>query len=154
MMPMPPPHWPREDHDVLEVWLPLLFLGALGGTWYHVLRLRERAIVHARDLCQRHGLQLLDDSISLHRLRARWRNRTLHVTREYRFDTSLGGNDRQTAGLTLAGDRIVGVSLPSGEPSAAESPAATVSYALQPWVRSADSSGNVVPLDRRRRTLH
>ena len=66
---------------MLEVWLPLLALMVLIGSWHHVLRLRERATVHARRLCERHGVQLLDDSVALHRLRADWRRGTLQVMR-------------------------------------------------------------------------
>lgn len=139
---------------MLEVWLPLLGFAALGGTWYHVLRLRERAILHARQLCERHGLQLLDDSVGLHRLHARWRHGTLQVTREYRFDTSLGGNDRQTASITLLGERIVATRLPAREP-----PTVTPAVVISPFMpatlpRSGEVPNNVVPLDRRRRTLH
>ncbi|HKU79416.1 MAG TPA: DUF3301 domain-containing protein, partial [Rhodanobacteraceae bacterium] len=72
---------------MLEVWLPLLAVAAIAAWWYHVLRLRERATAHARRLCERHGVQLLDDSVALHRLRMNWRRGTLHVTREYRFET-------------------------------------------------------------------
>jgi hypothetical protein len=67
---------------VLEVWLPLLAFMALIGSWYHVLRLRERATAHARRLCEQHGVQLLDDSVALHPLRLNWRRGALHVMRE------------------------------------------------------------------------
>ncbi|HET7593578.1 MAG TPA: DUF3301 domain-containing protein [Rhodanobacteraceae bacterium] len=144
----------RENRDVLEVWLPLLGLMALGAAWYHVLRLRERAILHARQLCDRHGLQLLDDSVGLHRLHARWRHGALQVTREYRFDTSLGGDDRRTASITLLGDRIVATRLPSREPPAGAAPVATSPFVPATLARGGELPDNVVPLDRRRRTLH
>lgn len=143
----------QENRDVLEVWLPLLGLMALGAAWYHVLRLRERATLHARQLCERHGLQLLDDSVGLHRLHARWRNGTLQVTREYRFDTSLGGDDRRTASITLLGERIVATRLPSQEPSPG-APVATSPFVPATLARSGEFPDNVVPLNRRRRTLH
>ena len=66
---------------MLEVWLPLLSIAAVAMWWYHVLRLRERAVAHARDLCERHGMQLLDDSVALHRLHVDWRHRPPRVTR-------------------------------------------------------------------------
>lgn len=139
---------------MLEVWLPLLSCMFIAGTWYHVLRLRERAILHARRICEQHGLQLLDDSVALHRVHASWRHRALQVTREYRFDTSLGGHDRQAASITLLGDRVVGASLPSQPPSPDAPPAATSPFAPATLARSGEFPGNVVPLDRRRRTLH
>jgi hypothetical protein len=133
---------------MLEVWLPLLILLALGATWYHVLRLRERVHAHARRLCERHGLQLLDDSVALHRLRTDWRNGALRVTREYRFDTSRGGNDRQSASVTLRGDRIVGIRMPAQEPITA------APYLRPSLPQSEPAAGNVVPFDRGRSTLH
>jgi hypothetical protein len=139
---------------VLEIWLPLLGLLALIATWHHVLRLRERVHAHARQLCEQHGLQLLDDSVALHRLHAQWRNGGLRVTREYRFHTSRGGDDRQTASIILLGDRVVGSRMPSQEPIAA-TPADTAAPYLRPTLpRQETASGNVVPFERGRRTLH
>jgi hypothetical protein len=139
---------------VLEVWLPLLAIAAVAAWWYHVLRLRERVIAHARQLCGQHGVQLLDDSVGLHRLRAKWRRGALHVTREYRFETSCGGNDRRAASITLDGDRIVDTSMPACAPP---DPGATIDpLPFAPCNTAADaaSSGNVVPFTRTRRTLH
>lgn len=145
---------PREGRDVLEVWLPLFSLAAIAVWWYHALRLRERAIAHARHLCERHGLQLLDDSVALHRLRMNWRRGRLHVIREYRFDTSLGGHDRRAASITLLGDRIVGASVPQHETPAAPSPVVRVVYDLAQPRAGGGADGNVVPITRARRTLH
>lgn len=153
-------HAPRttrsRNEDVLEVWLPLLLCLGLGGAWYHVLRLRERAILHARRVCELHGLQLLDDSVALHRVRASWRRRTLRVTREYRFDTSLGGHDRQAASITLFGDNVVGASLPQHDGSGHDGPmsSARVLHDLAPVQAGTDADNNVIPLARVRRTLH
>lgn len=139
---------------MLEVWLPLLGLLALGATWYHVLRLREYVTAHARQLCERHGLQLLDDSVGLHRLRARWQRGSLHVTREYRFETSRGGDDRQSASITVLGDRIIGSSMPAPEPVATPAPVVATPYLRPTLPREESASGNVVPFERGRRTLH
>lgn len=140
---------------MLEVWLPLLSLLALAATWYHVLRLREHVTAHARKLCEQSGLQLLDDSVSLHRLRANWRDGALRVTREYRFETSRGGDDRQTASITLHGDRIIGSSMPSVPVPATFATTSVATPSLRPTLPRQDSaSGNVVPFERGRRTLH
>lgn len=139
---------------MLEVWLPLLSITAIAMWWYHALRLRERAIAHARHLCERHALQLLDDSVALHRLRMNWRHGSLHVTREYRFDTSLGGNDRRAASITLLGDRIVSASVPERETPAAPAPVSPYGV-LPPLITSETHAGdNIVPITRARRTLH
>lgn len=140
---------------MLEVWLPLLSIAVIVAWWYHALRLRERAVAHARELCERHGLQLLDDSVALHRLRMNWLHGGLRVMREYRFDTSLGGNDRRAAGVTLLGDRIVSASMPERDVSALE-PAHAVRIVHDPPPAGAgvDADNNVVPITRARRTLH
>lgn len=141
---------------MLEVWLPLLLCIAIGWAWYHALRLRELAIAHARKLCEHHGLQLLDDSVALYRLRARWRRGSLHVTRVYRFDTSRGGDHRQAATMTMRAGHIMGSSLPSVEPAAPGVAVATSPFmpASLPTL-GATPSGNVVPFERpARRTLH
>lgn len=144
----------REDRDVLEIWLPLLAFMALIGTWYHVLRLRERATAHARRLCEQHGVQLLDDSVALHRLRANWRRGALHVMREYGFDTSRGGDDRRPATITLLGDRIVGESMPARDDRDAVVPTVRMLHDVPPMQAAPDADGKVVPITRARRTLH
>ena len=139
---------------MLEIWLPLFMAGAAAAWWYHVLRLRERVTAHARHLCERQGLQLLDDSVALRRLRIRWRHGAPRIIREYRFDTSLGGNDRRTASLILHGDHIVGASVPGREPFADPAPVPTPHPAPLPSATPADTGNNVVPITRTRRTLH
>lgn len=140
---------------MLEVWLPLLSIAVIAVWWYHALRLRERAIAHARQLCERHGLQLLDDSVALHRLRVGWRHGGLRATREYRFDTSLGGNDRRAASITLLDDRIVSASLPEREaPFHEPVPAVHVVHEATPTQTDAGTGNNIVPITRARRTLH
>lgn len=149
---------PRHgNHTVLEVWLPLLLCIALAGAWYHAMRLREHATLHARALCERHGLQLLDDTVALHRLHARWSRRRLQLTREYRFDTSRGGDHRQTATMTLRGEHVVRSSLPAVEPPGNVVPVATAPFlraSLAPPLDPPTQGGNVIPLERARRTLH
>ncbi|HXE65795.1 MAG TPA: DUF3301 domain-containing protein [Rhodanobacteraceae bacterium] len=140
---------------MLEVWLPLLSIGLIAAWWYHALRLREHAVAHARELCQRHGLQLLDDSVALHRLHASWRHGGLRITREYRFDTSLGGNDRRAASIILLGDHIVSASVPERDaPLSAPTPAVRVVHDATPTQTGTDAGNNIVPITRARRTLH
>lgn len=139
-----------------EIWLPLLVFVLLGGSWYHVLRLRERATAHARRLCERHGLQLLDDSVALHRLRANWRRGALRVVREYRFDTSRGGDDRRTASITLLGDRIASASMPGhdGFEQGAPAPAGRGLRGTSPTPADVAVGDNVISITRARKTLH
>src|SRR6185312_5641353 len=99
--------------------------------------------------------QLLDDSVALHRLRMNWRHGSLHVKREYRFDTSLGGNDRRAASITLLGDRIVSASLPESDvPVLEPASAARVVHDIAPNQAGVDAGNNVVPITRAPSTLH
>lgn len=139
---------------MLEVWLPLLGFMLLVGSWYHVLRLRERATTRARQLCERHGLQLLDDSVALHRLRVERRPGALRIVREYRFDTSRGGDDRRPASITLLGDRIVGESMPTRDNHDAAAPVVRVLHDVPSMQAAPDADSKVVPITRARRTLH
>lgn len=143
---------------MLDIWLPLFAIIAIIACWYHVLRLRERMTGHARRLCERHGLQFLDDSVALHRLRIVRRRGTLCVLREYRFDVSTGGHDRRTARVTFLGDRVVTESLPVGQSDDdAPRPFAAARRMLPPNVTVTVTNGdddNVIPITRARRTLH
>lgn len=139
---------------MLDVWLPLLICIAAGATWFRILRLRERALARVRETCAQHGLQLLDDSVALQRLRLRWRRGTLHALREYRFETSLGGHDRHTASITLLGDRIVGASLPARDEFASVPPSVNTDSAIHSPASDAAGRGNVVSIDRARRDRH
>lgn len=141
---------------MLEIWLPLLGFTLIGWAWYHVLRLREHATSQARLLCERHGLQLLDDSVALHRLRVDRRRSGWRVAREYRFETSRGGNDRQAASFTVLRGRVVGARMPAAE--RVEQPAAMHVIRMPPHVSTptaaVDAGTNVIPIERARRTLH
>lgn len=136
-------------------WLLLVICAGLIVSWYHALRLREHAITLARGTCERHALQLLDDSVALHRLRVRWRRGALHILREYHFDVSEGGNDRRTASLTLLAGRVVAASLPARVAAPPPAPASAYAPPVTPGASASDDPGNnVVPITRGRRTLH
>lgn len=146
----------RKGGDALELWIPLFACVALAVAWYHALRLREYAVAYARDLCKQHGLQLLDESVALHRMRLQRLHGTLRVLREYRFEVSAGGNDRRTAGIAMVNSRVVRSSLPqpaSQLPAASATPGA-YSGGSAATMADAASGDNVVPIVRAHRTLH
>lgn len=88
----------------------LLGLGA--WHWWDGLQKRELALQAAQQACARAGVQLLDASVALRRLRlARDENQRVRVNREYAFDYSATGDDRQVGRIYLQGMRVVGVSL-------------------------------------------
>lgn len=149
-----------SEFPLNEALLPLSICVAAGLLWYAAMRARELAILHAGRLCARHGAQMLDQSVALHRLRPIWRGGPPRLARSYRFELSYDGDDRHRASLTLIGDRVVNFSLPARDdpftPPDSPPPSALPERRLPVPAPDADapSSGNVVPITRARRTLH
>jgi len=90
----------------------MLVAGSAVWIWLDALRAREHAIRHGGQLCRDAGVQLLDQSVSLRRLRIARRRGLLTLVRRYSFDVSLDGSDRHRAHLDLAGHRLETWSLP------------------------------------------
>ncbi|KRE88490.1 hypothetical protein ASG87_07785 [Frateuria sp. Soil773] len=99
----------------------LLAFGALVGLWLKLIRAREHAVAEARRQCERHGLQLLDESVGLRGLRLRRRD-GLKLERCYGFEVSVDGDDRQPGRIWMAGGAMSGLSLPTLESGPAEHP--------------------------------
>jgi hypothetical protein len=71
------------------------------------LRVREIAIRIGRSSCQSHGVQLLDQTVALHRLSIRWLRSGPKLRRVYAFDYSLEGSGRRTGYLVMMGTHNV-----------------------------------------------
>lgn len=85
----------------------LLSLGLLAWLWLASLKAREIAVHAARQACADDRLQLLDDSVSLLRLRfERDGYGVLCLRREYAFDYSDTGNNRRSGRVILLGNRV------------------------------------------------
>lgn len=93
--------------------LSLLALAAVVGLWLKLSRARERAGEEARQQCLRHGLQLLDETVGLRKLRWRRVNGLLRIERCYGFEVSVDGNDRRPGRLWMIGDALSSLSLPT-----------------------------------------
>ena len=93
--------------------LCIVALGALLAVWRNAMRARETAIAVCRRACIRHGVQLLDDTVALSRLRlvgdAR---RGVALRRTYEFEVSADGHTREGGSLTLTGARVDGIRMP------------------------------------------
>ncbi len=80
--------------------------------WFESLRIREYVVRTCRDLCEKSGLQLLDQtvaqtSISLARsVRKRWQLRRI-----YKFEVSNDGADRAIGYITLLGGNIEAIQI-------------------------------------------
>jgi hypothetical protein len=100
----------------VELYLFILLL-ALAWFWFAGARAREQVVVAARRACTHHGLQLLDETVLLERMRPRrGGDGRLRWRREYSFEFSGEGELRQHGRVVLFGGRIVDLtlSLPEG----------------------------------------
>ena len=121
----------------------LLAIGALVGSWLKLSRVRELAMEEASRQCQRHSLQLLDESVGLRALRLRRTNGHWRLECGYDFEVSIDGDDREPGRLWLRGGRLTGLSLPTIELQMPGKPA--------PSSSATPTSSNVVPLRPRLR---
>jgi hypothetical protein len=123
--------------------LLLLLLGSVVGLWMKLSVARERAMHEARRLCLQHGLQLLDETVGMRRIRLRRANGLRRIERCYAFDVSIDGHDRQPGRLWMIGNAVTSVSLPTTEASSAETLSSTTQLVAH--------ANNVVPLHPRPR---
>lgn len=97
---------------MLGTWLLLLAIALLIWTWMDALSARERAIRYGRELCLKAGVQLLDQTVSMTRLRLALVAGLPTVIRRYGFDVSIDGSDRHRGHLDLRGQELGAWSLP------------------------------------------
>ncbi|MBB6187236.1 DUF3301 domain-containing protein [Rhodanobacter sp. MP7CTX1] len=95
--------------------LLLLLLGVVVALWLKLSAARERAIKEARQQCQQHGLQLLDETVGLRSVRLRRVNGLRLIERGYGFEVSIDGDDREPGRLWMIGNALTGLSLPTIE---------------------------------------
>lgn len=101
-------------------WIALLLIGLLVWAWMDALRARELAVNAGRELCRDAGVQLLDQTVSLKRVRIGRRDGMPTLLRRYGFEVSLDGSDRHRGHLDLGGHRLETWSLPMRDTSALE----------------------------------
>jgi hypothetical protein len=92
--------------------LLLGLLGAAGWYWYAGMQVREQAVAVGRRACSETGLQFLDESVALGRIRlARNGSGQLQFQRDYRFEFSDTGNNRRPGVVRMLGNRVEWISL-------------------------------------------
>jgi hypothetical protein len=97
--------------------LLLIIVVALAWFWYASARAHEQAVRVARRSCERHGQQLLDETVLLERLwPRRGRDGRVALRRDYSFEFSGEGEWRHRGTLSLYGGRLIELQLqlPSG----------------------------------------
>ncbi len=91
----------------------LLLVGAFVLFWSAARGAADLARIHAREACRRQNVQLLDQSVALHRLRLRrGEDGRMRFQRTYQFAFSAHGDDRQTGELALLGQDLLWISEP------------------------------------------
>lgn len=95
----------------MNILLILSLLAALAFWWYSAAS-RETAILLARQACQRCGVQLLDETVSLTKLRPRRTDRGhMSIARWYTFEFSTSGLNRRAGNLSLLGGKLLDMHL-------------------------------------------
>lgn len=123
--------------------LLLLVLATAVGGWLKLSVARERAVREARQQCQQHGLQLLDETVGLRGLRLRRVNGLRRLERCYGFEVSIDGHDREPGRLWMLGDVMTSLSLPTIE---LLPPREDPSGSMRPGPALPAPGSNVVPL--------
>lgn len=92
--------------------LLLIVLGLIVWFWQNTLQARELALQAALDTCRSQQLQLLDGTVTLHRLALRRSNQG-RVTwqRTFQFTYSVEGDDRRTGFIITLGNLVEQVGL-------------------------------------------
>lgn len=85
----------------------ILALALVAWFWLDSMRARETAIGASRRACQEYGVQLLDETVALARLRLR-RDPLgrLQLYRVYRFEFTETGDYRHSGTVALLGGRL------------------------------------------------
>lgn len=93
--------------------LLLILLAAIGAAWFwHHLGIRQLAMRHARQACQRNNVQLLDQSIYLRKIRlVRSRATLLAMERSYEFEFASRGDRRYLGWVVLSGRQLTRLEL-------------------------------------------
>lgn len=90
----------------------LALLAALGWFWLSSLRVREHALAAGRHACAEAGVQFLDDTVALARIRlARNDLGQLQFARLYRFEFSNTGDNRRRGNIRVLGEHVESVEM-------------------------------------------
>lgn len=89
----------------------LLIAILIAWFWVDSLHAREAAIKIAKQRCQTHNLQLLDQTVALQSIRPRWTQQGIRLRRAYCFDYSLEGVEREQGTITMIGSRFESINI-------------------------------------------
>ena len=80
--------------------------------WLDSLRARERALGAGRDACRRYGLQFLDETVAIARIRLRRDDEgRVRIARTYTFEFTETGNTRRQGAIVMLGQQLSDVQM-------------------------------------------
>jgi hypothetical protein len=92
--------------------LSLIILSALAWLWFDSVKVRDIAVRAAQNACAAEGLQFLDETVSIARLRlARDEDGRLLLHRTYTFEYSDTGNNRRPGSADMLGEDVIMVNV-------------------------------------------
>lgn len=81
--------------------------------WLDSIAAREIAVAAGRQIAEKYGLQFLDETVAVTRLRAaRDFNGRMKLQRTYGFEVSDTGAERLACSVTLLGKRVEAINVP------------------------------------------
>jgi hypothetical protein len=96
---------------MIELSVLLLFLAA-GWFWLDSLRARDVALDGARRACEAEGVQLLDWTVAVKKIRLGRDEEGRRFQRTYEFEFSDTGNNRIGGSITVIGRQMLALNLP------------------------------------------
>jgi len=84
----------------------LATLGAIAWFWHTGRTAHERVLEIGRVVCRDLDVQLLDDTVALHRFALRWRRHGIVARRIYGFEFSADGSARSSGEIALEGLKL------------------------------------------------
>jgi hypothetical protein len=90
----------------------LLFVVLVCWAWYAIMQGREAALAAGKRVCATQGLQLLDDTVAMSKLRFRFdKSRGPILSRVYGFEFTDTGDNRRQGVLVMEGTQLADIQL-------------------------------------------
>ena len=101
----------------MEAYIFVLVLVCMLVYWYTAQQAKTFAVVYARRECEKHGVQLLDQTVQQQKLSlSRNHMQQWRFWREYRFEYSIDGVNRYEGQLVILGHRLLRSQLETSNP--------------------------------------
>lgn len=90
-----------------DILIITVIAGAIAWLWLDSLRVREAALRHCFLACERIGVQFLDQTVALKRIRLTRNGRgRVIIERQFGFEFSAKGEDRHSGVAVMQGNRL------------------------------------------------